>query len=95
MLVGVREGETPVAFAAFDPSFPGVYPLRVARTELAGLLFAALRPWATKDALHVFVEGDDALAGLLASVGAQVRDELFRMGGALGAGVTSSNEPAR
>jgi GNAT superfamily N-acetyltransferase len=95
VLAGIREGGHPVAFAAFDPAFPGIYPLRLARTDLAGPLLGMLRAWSRADGLHIFVEGDGALASLLMAAGAEVRDELFRMGGALGVDTAASNHSTR
>jgi DNA-binding NarL/FixJ family response regulator/GNAT superfamily N-acetyltransferase len=74
-----------VGFTAFDPSFPGAYPFRVARPELARMLLEALRPHARHADLIVAVEGDASLAHALVSAGARVEHELVRMGAALDA----------
>lgn len=74
----------PVAFAAFDPAFPGVYPVRVTRVGLARPLFDALRPHAREDRVLVFVEGDRALYEAVAAAGAELRHALYRMGAAIG-----------
>jgi GNAT superfamily N-acetyltransferase len=70
-------------FAAFDPSFPGAYPFRVARKELARPLLEALRPHARHPDLVVVVEGDPELARALIAAGARVELELVQMGAAL------------
>jgi GNAT superfamily N-acetyltransferase len=84
--LALREGGVPVAFGAFDPAFPGVYPLRVARVSLARRLFDAFRPHARHDQVHVFVEADRGLYDALRDVGADLRHAVFRMGGWLNEG---------
>jgi ribosomal protein S18 acetylase RimI-like enzyme len=83
VLLGLREAGAPVAFAAFDPSFPGVYPVRLARVELARPLFDALRPHGRDGLVQVFVEGDHALYAALRACGAHVRHATYRMGASL------------
>ena len=74
----------PCAFAVFDPAFPGVYPIAVARAEHARPLFEALHPHAREPHLNLFVEGDEALAtALKAGGGATVSFEVLRMGASL------------
>lgn len=70
-------------FAAFDPSFPGVHPIRVTHPDHARSLFDAFRPSARHDHVHVFVEADRALADALLAVGATLHFALFRMSAAL------------
>ncbi len=82
VLLGLREAGVLVAFAAFDPAFPGVYPVRLARVDLARALFDALRVHATKPHVQVFVEGDHALFDELRAHGAQIRHAMYRMGSA-------------
>ena len=76
-------GAVPLGFAAFDPSFPGVYPIRAARPELARALFDALRPFAKHEHVRVFVEADRALADALRGAGATLDFALYRMSGPL------------
>jgi GNAT superfamily N-acetyltransferase len=76
------EGE-PVGFGAFDPSFPGIHALRVARPALAPVLFEACRPAARDDYLRLFVERDRALADLLRARGAALDFALYQMGALL------------
>jgi GNAT superfamily N-acetyltransferase len=84
VLAGLREAGVPVAFAAFDPAFPGVYPVRLARVDLARPLFEGLRPHARDPHVQIFVEGDHALYDELRARGAQIRHAMYRMGSALG-----------
>jgi hypothetical protein len=84
VLLALRESGAPIAFAAFDPAFPGVYPVRVARADLARALFDELRPHSREDRVLVAVEGNRALFEALASVGAELRHSLYRMGAGLG-----------
>jgi GNAT superfamily N-acetyltransferase len=83
VLLTLVERETPVAFAAFDPAYPGVYPLRLARPTLARPLFEALRPDARTPHVHVFVEGDRALHDGLTAAGAALEHATLRMGSPL------------
>jgi hypothetical protein len=80
---GLREAGGPVAFAGFDPALPGVYPIQLARVELARPLFDGLSAHATDDRVRVFVDGDHALRDLLKGCGAVVDHALYRMGAAL------------
>ena len=70
-------------FAAFDPGFPGVYPIRVTRPEHARGLLDSFRSSARHDHAQVFVEADRALADALLAAGATLHFALFRMSGAL------------
>jgi ribosomal protein S18 acetylase RimI-like enzyme len=83
VLRGLREGGAWVAFASFDPAFPGIHPVRVARAGLARPLLEALRPHATRDTVHVTVEGDRALRDALLAVGATVTFPFYRMAASL------------
>jgi GNAT superfamily N-acetyltransferase len=83
VLSALREESALVAFAAFDPRFPGVYPLRVARHELVRPLLDALRPHASHSYTHLSVEHDRALFDLLSNAGATLVHALYRMTGAV------------
>jgi GNAT superfamily N-acetyltransferase len=83
VLLALRDRDQVVAFGAFDPAFPGVYPIRVARAELAGALFDGFRAHAKGDDLSVSVEGDRALFERLRAAGARVNHSFYRMGGSL------------
>jgi ribosomal protein S18 acetylase RimI-like enzyme len=74
---------TPAAVAAFDPAYPGVYPVRVSRADLARPLFESLRFAARHERVNVFVEGDRPLYEALRSVGAELRHAVYRMGASL------------
>jgi hypothetical protein len=79
----VHEAGAPVAFAAFDPSFSGIYPVRLARVDLARPLFEDLRKHARQSHVQVFVEGDRSLYEALIGCGAQIHTAMFRMGASL------------
>jgi GNAT superfamily N-acetyltransferase len=82
-IAGVREHGRYLGLAAFDPFYPGIYPIRVARPALARPLLDALRRHAKEDRVMVFVEGDPALQDLLMGVGAKLGHALYQMGGSL------------
>lgn len=84
ILLAVREANAPVAVAAFDPTFPRIYPIRVARPELARLVFDALRSAARHEHVYVSVEGDQVLFDRLRAAGADLLHVFYRMSGALG-----------
>jgi hypothetical protein len=71
------------AFAAFDPGFPGIYPLAVTVPEHARGLFDALIPHARHPYVNIFVEGNAALATVLQAGGAKLQFATLRMGAAL------------
>lgn len=86
VLIALTARSELVGFAAFDSAFPGAYPFRVARPDLARPLFDACRVHADRarfDYLHVTVEDDASLARALAAVGAQTSFELVQMGSSL------------
>jgi hypothetical protein len=84
VFVALQEASKPVAFAAFDPAFPGIYPIAVGRSEHARVLFDALHPHANGPHVNIFVEGNAALAKVLRDGGATLSFEILRMGAALG-----------
>ncbi len=79
VLRGLREAGVPVAFAAFDPSYPAVHPLRLARVDLAGRLFEELAAHATGARVHVAVDGNAELRDALLACGASVRHAMYLM----------------
>jgi hypothetical protein len=83
-----RPDDARVGFACFVPAFPGAFPFRVARTDLARPLLLAMREHARPgDASVLLVVEDDApLLDLLLGHGATVRFEMFHLGGDLPAG---------
>lgn len=75
-----------LGFAAFNPQFPGAYPFRVARPELARPLLQGVRPHALPDTfMQVVIEDDDETHDMLISAGATRRLELFFLRGDLDA----------
>jgi ribosomal protein S18 acetylase RimI-like enzyme len=83
-LAGLREQQRAIAFAAFDPAYPGVYPIRVPRPALARRLLDALGRHAKEDRVMILVEGDASLRDALASVGAVVSYPMYRLSASLG-----------
>jgi len=87
VLMTLREGAstTLVAFAAFDPTFPGFYPFRVTRPTLARPLFEACRPHADQrfNYVNINVEADPALRDTLTTAGATLHFALVQMGAPL------------
>jgi hypothetical protein len=79
VFVTLRNEKGLCAFAAFEPSFPSIYPIAVARPEHAQPLFDAFSPHARDSRTHLVVEGNAALADALRGVGATVTFEILRM----------------
>lgn len=81
--LGPWAAEGCVGYASFDPRFPGAFPFRVARPDLAGDLLDAMREHALPalDFVRVLVEDHDALAALLQSRGAVAEMTLVHMAG--------------
>lgn len=76
------DGEV-LAVASFDPHFPGAFPFRARRPELAQPLLAAMRGHARPGdpEVHLVIEGDGALAEHLFSHGAIVKLRFDHYGG--------------
>jgi GNAT superfamily N-acetyltransferase len=83
VFVALRDEAGTCALAAFDPAFPGIYPIAVTRPEHAKPLFEALLPYAQQPHVNIFVEGNAALADALRKRGAKLHFEILRMGAAL------------
>lgn len=83
-VLALKDDVGPKAFAAFDPTFPGIYPIRVAKPNLAKPLMKELLPLAKHDYVNVWVEENRALKDLLISAGAALQFAIYRMGSALG-----------
>lgn len=79
-LVVVRDPEV-VAFAAFDPAFPGAAVFCADRPELAGSLLEAMRAVADSrfDFVRVTVEDDAPLAEAVLAMGAELTFEILRL----------------
>jgi GNAT superfamily N-acetyltransferase len=84
VFVGLRNENGPCALAVFDPAFPGIYPIVVRQPDHARGLFEALFAHARAPHVHLFVEGDAALADSLRAGGVALDFEILRMGAALG-----------
>ena len=81
VLIGLFDEETVLGATVFDPTFPGAYPFRVARPDLALVLLDALRPYAspTDTLVNVVVEGQPDVADALVAAGATVKLETLHM----------------
>lgn len=81
----VEVGEEVVAAAIFDPAFPGAYPFRARRPDVAIALLHALRPHArpADDSLGIVVEDQPEIADALVAIGATLRLETMHMGAPL------------
>lgn len=73
----------PLGFACFSPNFPGAFPFRVARPNLARPLLAGMRPHALPEhaGLQLVIEDDDPLTQQLLAAGAQVHLEFLHLHG--------------
>jgi GNAT superfamily N-acetyltransferase len=83
VFVALRAEDGTCAIAAFDPTFPGIYPIAVRNPEHARPLFEALLPHARHLHVNIFVEGNAALADALRHGGAKPHFEILRMGASL------------
>lgn len=87
VLCAVREdaSDEPVALAVFDPHFPGAFPFRARRPELAQPLLVAMRAHARAGDIevHLVIEGDEPLAEHLLQSGAVVKLRFDHYGGPL------------
>lgn len=85
LIRGLRDDDGAlVAFAVFDPHYPGAYPFAARDVPLARALLEALAPHADPaqgDLVRVAVESDHALAEALVAVGAKFLFPLERMHG--------------
>ena len=86
MTLGAWSGDQPVGFVVFDPDFPGGFPFRVTRPEVAGPLWRALRRHARHPYSHVVVEDDPVTTERFLAAGASVRMEIDHYAGPLPAG---------
>jgi len=84
-LARLVERDAVVAFARFNPAFPGCFPFHVTSPELARPLLEFLRPRARpEDAwIQLVIEGDDATTAALIAAGARTYLEIVHMGGAI------------
>lgn len=79
------EGGAVLGVARFDPSFPGAFPFRVRRPELARALLEGMKAHAKPELPYtgVVVEDDAPLTTLLRSAGAETRLEMLHLRGKL------------
>lgn len=86
VLRALREGDRPVAFASFDPSRPGINPLRLARPALLRPLLESLRDAGRgRDHLVIVVERDRATMDLVQAAGGGLLYALLQMAGPIDA----------
>jgi len=85
VLLALFDGEDVVAGTIFDPAFPGAYPFRAARPDVAFALLRALRAHArpTDSFIKVVCEGQPAIADALIAAGATVVHDIVHMKAAL------------
>lgn len=85
VLVQLVERDSVVAFARFDPSFPGCFPFRVADPEFARVLLEQLAPHARSGDpwIQLVIEDDEPTTAALRAVGARTSLEIVHMGGAI------------
>ena len=81
VLIGLFDEDIVLGATVFDPTFPGAYPFRVARPELALVLLDALRPYVRKGdpLVNVVVEGQPDVADALIAAGATVKLDTVHM----------------
>lgn len=81
----LNELDEPIAFARFDPDFPGAFPFRVAHVALALPLLEAIRPHARPKPgwIQLVIENNEACAELLRKLGAKLKFEILHMRGAI------------
>ncbi|MDZ4773506.1 MAG: GNAT family N-acetyltransferase [Planctomycetota bacterium] len=77
--------EEPIAFARFDPAFPGAFPFRVQSVELVRPLLDVLESHAPPKSnwLQLVIENDAPTAEMLIAKGAQLRFEILHLRGSL------------
>jgi GNAT superfamily N-acetyltransferase len=83
VMYAVYEEGQPVGFGGFAPGYPRVFPICVARIDVAHTLCRAFRRHARFDHVHMTVEGDRELFEGLRALGARLHHAFFRMGAAL------------
>lgn len=86
IVTGAIAEDRVVAFAGFDPSFPGAYPFRPLEPRWTHALLESMRPHARSEHDHVrlLVEKDAELVRTLTGAGGRVLIEMYRMDGTLG-----------
>ena len=84
-MVLVDDAERVIGFADFVTTFPGAFPFRVARPELAGALLRALRPHARPEheRVQIVIDDDPATCDLLSAAGATTFERIRHYRGPL------------
>jgi hypothetical protein len=83
MVYACQADVEPVAFAAFDFTYPVVHPILATRLDVVPVLLRALRRHARYEHVHVTVDGNRVLYEALHATGGQLRHAFFRMGAPL------------
>jgi ribosomal protein S18 acetylase RimI-like enzyme len=85
VLIGLFDEGSVLGATVFDPSYPGAYPFRVTRPELAFELLRAVRPHArsSDDVVNMVIEDQPDVADALMAAGATLRLEIVHMKGPL------------
>lgn len=85
VLMQLVEHDLPVAFARFNPAFPGCFPFQVSSPDLARQLLEALAPFAREGDmwLQLVVENDAATARTMIEGGAHLVLEIVHMDGVI------------
>lgn len=79
-----NDGSSLMAFAMFDPKFPGAFPFRVGDLDALAPLLRAMRQHVPSDeSVNLVVEDDERLVDRLVGVGATTKFEILQMEGAL------------
>jgi hypothetical protein len=88
VFVGLRRGDDAVAFAAFDPTFPGASPFAARTPGTARALLEAMKPHAKPEHDYVrFTTSEDTVEIAAKAAGAEVVLEMLRMEGEIPATV--------
>lgn len=85
VLVQLVERGSVVAFARYNPSFPGCFPFRVAEPALARVLLDELAPHARRGDpwIQLVIEDDERTTAALLAAGARTSLDIVHMGGAI------------
>jgi ribosomal protein S18 acetylase RimI-like enzyme len=85
VLLVAEDGASVTGAAIFDPGFPGAYPFKAARPDVAFTILHAMKPHArsTDTYVGVVIEDQAAVARALLDAGATLRFEIDHMSGPL------------
>lgn len=92
VVLGLFDGDTPLGAAVFNPHYPGAYPFRAARPELALVLLAAIRPYArpTDEWIQVVCEDQPSVADALLAAGATLVLDIVNMSSTIATAVPTA-----